>query len=1128
MQAEHPTDLLGSAQSELAQTAPLCDTANYLLDATSCVDRLGVARVTHGAPIDGGTERVGRVLPHARCDTKAVHVGDKAPGVVVLAGTDGLPVGTGTFCRHRLGGTSKSQPLVEASFSQNGVMSDNHPPCPPLLHRLGARLLLAALPLAAMPLLAASAVGALPTAVAPSGADSALSQKPYPMIEAGMHTATIKRIGVDKAGRWAVTASEDKTARVWDLATGRLLTVLRVPVGTQDQGKLYAVALSPDGTLVALGGFTRTKGQPQDLFLFDRASGRLIQHLPGLPNVVFDLAFSGDGGLLAAALGKGVQVFSRRYDGRWELLAGDDSFNSASYSVAFAPDGRLLATVESDPSNRAPGQLRLYAPPSGHRLKLLKSRVASSRRDPLSACFSPDGHRIAVVFGDSTAVELLNSDSLALLDSVDIPGKVANGNLSTVAWSADGRSLFAAGSYKQADGSNPLVHWRAAHGALKAVHLGITAGVMDLQPLADGRLLFAGGDPAWGVLGADLQPQRLRNNQPLFFGPPALDHRNNPGGSIGEAGFDAFRLATDGSWIEFRAVSRSAGANRHLARFDLLKRRLFFPAIPAADGLAPRRSGLPIANWKNSTRPTFAGQPLPLEDREISRSLAVSADGQRFALGSEWAVRLFDQKGRSLWPNPISLPDVAWLVNLSADGRYVLAALADGTIRWYRNSDGSEALALFVHPDGRWVLWTPEGFYDASPDGQDLFGYHMNQGLEREGAFVSAAQLQQNFFRPDLIARRLSNGEAAIAAAVEQVGDVRKVLRMASLPPEIRLIGGPKRQPSGEAEISFELIDKGGGIGRVETRLNGAVIEGRANPPVVGTNRIRLSMPDGKLKVTLAAFSRSGVSSAPVVFELEGAPSSTSATLHLLAVGITNYRDSALRGLRFAANDARAFCDFLSTPGRSATAKVAPPVLLTDEEASGERIRQELATMAKRVKPGDLFVLYLAGHGVSSEQGEYVFLPQDLKYRNSDSLREGLGGEELRTLLANIPSTNTLVVLDTSSSGAFGFGSRSLGVKGAIDRFSRLSGRVVLAAASDRRMAMESSDIQGGIFTRALLNALAGGADINRDGVVRVREAADFVEREVQRITQKLFKYEQTPWHEMMGLNFPLTHTSGR
>jgi uncharacterized caspase-like protein len=263
---------------------------------------------------------------------------------------------------------------------------------------------------------------------------------------------------------------------------------------------------------------------------------------------------------------------------------------------------------------------------------------------------------------------------------------------------------------------------------------------------------------------------------------------------------------------------------------------------------------------------------------------------------------------------------------------------------------------------------------------------------------------------------------------------------------------------------------------------------------------------------------------------VKGAASGEPTTLHLLAVGITAYRDGFLRrGVRFAAGDARAFRDALTGSGRSATARVAEPVLLTNEQATGDRIRQELQAMAQRVRPADLFVLYLAGHGVSNDKGEYVFLPVDLIYRNSESLASGgFGGDELRTLLARIPSSKSVVVLDTCSSGSFmTLNARSLGEKGAIDRLARLSGRVVLAAAGDQKMALENPDKQHGIFTGALLRALAGEGDTNRDGQIGVREVADFVEAEVQRITRQLFGYEQSPMSDLRGQNFPLSRSGG-
>jgi WD40 repeat protein len=1011
----------------------------------------------------------------------------------------------------------------------------------------GGRLI-AALPLAVA--LLAGPLGAL-LAGAPAGraqpataatsaptAEPAASTKPFPMIEAGMHTALIRRIGVDRAGRFAVTASEDKTARLWDLQTGRQLAVLRPPIGPGAEGKLYAAALSPDGALVALGGYTSPEGQPEAIYLLDRASGRLLQRLPGLPSSVNHLAFSADGRWLAAALGAGgLRVIERGAGGRWQLLAADESFDRSSYSVAFAADGRLLAAEEMDPSSREPGELRLYAPPAGPRLALLQRRTPSGGVRPFFARFSPDGRRIAVGFADTTAVEIVDGATLAPIASADRQGLLSNGTLMTVAWSADGRRLLAAGSYGPTDDS-PLVVWPAGGGPPRPVPLGMTNTVQDLQPLADGRLVFGGSGPAWGVLGPDLQPLRLANGQPLFHGPPVLDHRSLQGN------FDAFRLAPDGRWLEFRAVSRSAaGSSSSLARFDLAERRLLFPQAPAPGGLAPRRSGLPIDGWEDTTRPTLAGKPLLPEGFDMSRSLALSADGSRFALGSEWYVRLFDRSGQRLWPKPASVPAPAWLVNLSADGRFVLAAHGDGSIRWYRSSDGSEALALFVHPDGRWLLWTPEGFYDASPatarspGGASLLGYHLNQGREREATFISAAQLGQNFFRPDLIARRLAGDEAPIAAAVAKVGDVRDLLRASALPPRVEPDNseGPavRRLPSGEVELRFRLVDQGGGLGPIEITLNGEAIRGRQNlqgggrPPVVvvaprpgTTNQIKVAARDRGRSVLGQAWT----------VTIEAPAATRRPRLHLLAVGVSAYQNPELRSdVVYAANDARALAaTFEAARGRLAGADLGTVTVLTDGDATRERVIAELKRLATAVEPGDRFVLHLAGHGAGFD-GEYYFLTREVRDASEAAMQaDALSGRRLRELLKDIRSSGgTLLLFDTCSSGTYN-DQANLDLRASVRVFGTNDGRLILAAAGDRRMAKESADLRHGIFTGVVIDGLRGNADVVvRDGQIQSSELLAYVKGNVPLLTRRLNLGEQKPQSQEQGEDFPLNETAG-
>jgi WD40 repeat protein len=77
---------------------------------------------------------------------------------------------------------------------------------------------------------------------------------PFLVLDPGRHTAIIRRLDADREGRFLVTASDDKTVRVWAAADGRLLQTLRLPAGPGHVGKAFAAAISPDGALVAAGG----------------------------------------------------------------------------------------------------------------------------------------------------------------------------------------------------------------------------------------------------------------------------------------------------------------------------------------------------------------------------------------------------------------------------------------------------------------------------------------------------------------------------------------------------------------------------------------------------------------------------------------------------------------------------------------------------------------------------------------------------------------------------------------------------------------------------------------------------------------------------------------------------------
>ena len=618
---------------------------------------------------------------------------------------------------------------------------------------------------------------------------------PIARIEPGGHTAPIWRIDTDAAGRILVTGSEDKTVRLWSLPDGRLLKTLRVPIGGGNEGKVRAVAISPDGGTAAAGGWTGYEWDgSHSIYLFDVASGRLARRLHRLPDVIFDLNYSPDGRWLAAGLGgeNGIRVYRTR---DWELVYADPDYGDSCYSVDFATDGRLVSTSYD-------GHLRLYALEAG-RFQRVAEEKAPGGNEPYTARFSPDGNQIAVGFDGTTTVNVLDGQNLAFRFAPETHD-VDNGDLSKVAWSRDGRYLYAGGRFDQA-GLRPIRRWdEAGRGPYRDLPASLNT-IMGLEFFEGGRLVYGAQDPAFGVFDA--------------AGSKLLDR---PSGIADLRDMDSkFLLSPDGRTVQFGF--EVWGERR--ARFSLDSRRI--DTAPGEDtSLRPPRTeaaGIRITDWKHTTEPKLNGRPLPLKPYEISRSVAIDRGGKRFLLGTEWYLRYFDAEGRELWR--IDTPSIAWDVNIAENGEVAVAAFGDGTLRWYRLGEdkGEELLALFPHPDGRrWVLWNPDGFFDAAPGAEDLVGFHLNRGPDAAAEFVAAGQLADLFYRPDLATAYLDGNEEAIAEAQEQgalarfrTRDLGAVLA-SGLPPELALLGPGRVQVAGtDFRLRFRASDRGGGVGVV-------------------------------------------------------------------------------------------------------------------------------------------------------------------------------------------------------------------------------------------------------------------------------------------------------------------------
>jgi WD40 repeat protein len=916
----------------------------------------------------------------------------------------------------------------------------------------------------------------------------ALPSEPILRINAPSHIAKVNRIATDAAERFAVTASDDKTVRVWSLPDGVLQRVIRLPIGDGYLGRAFAVAISPDGGTIAVGGWTSPSGLGKDIYLFDRSSGALLRRLPDLPNVVLHLAFSPDGKRLAAALGgNGIRVFNAAES--YRAMPSDGNYGTRSEWLDFDHADRLVSASFD-------GFVRIYSQDQYDRPAVPKTEVPGIAR-PFSVAFSPDDTHIAVGDTDGSTVAVLRDSDLKPETFPVVTGLHAH--QLNVAWSQDGQLLFA-GGYQYGRSDYLARRWDQAEAGSFVDITGARDEVTQFVPLRDRRMLFA-DQAGFGLIDAVGKASRLQAQ-----------------GSVDLRGAMSSLLIS----ADARTVQVRNGTVGQVLRFTLARRVI--AVDPVEDkALAPGITGsnsIKVTDWDTTVSPKLNGVRLVLNTDEVSRSVALVPKSERFVLGTGWSMRLFDAHGLEVWRVPRPVPDTVWGVNVSADGKLIVAAYGDGTIRWHRVSDGAELLALFMHPDGqRWVAWTPQGYYDASAGADELIGWQVNHGYDQAPDFFPAAQFQQRFNRRDVIARVLDtlDVDKAVADANKAAGQstAKAAPLTTSLLTPVVEIKDPvaiSDQTQRELAITYAArMTTRDPILRVEAKIDAVAVEAIDKELLTqGDTRVgqlRLKLPLHDATVSVIAYNAQGASQpATIRVRWRGPGQETKATLYVLAIGVTKYIATGLPKLSFPAKDAH---DFVALARAQAGGLYDHVVLypghdsLESESATHEEIIKGLDWISHAVaNSNDVAMIFLSGHGITTADRHYRFLPYD--YDPEHIQLTTIKDTDLQEYITNIGG-KTIFFFDTCYSGSV------LPVKGDptspdVDRFanelrSAPNGVVVFASSTGGEFSLENPLWNNGAFTKALVDGLHGAAARSDSNVISIADLESYIFRTVYKLT---------------------------
>lgn len=230
----------------------------------------------------------------------------------------------------------------------------------------------------------------------------------------------------------------------------RVLVTPKLPAA-KVSGAVTAIAMSPQGTLLAVGQFGKVEL---------RAIGGPVATLGDLPGKVNAVHFSADGQRLVIASGvtglNGVASIWNVVDRK--LLREFSGHRDILYDAELSPDGKILATCSYD------RQVILWDAESGEVLRTLEGH-----NDAIyDLAFSPDGTVLATASGDETA-KLWLVENGERLDTLHQP----QAEQYVVAFSPDGKYVLAGGAdnrirvwefvSKKKRVINPLIYARFAH-----------------------------------------------------------------------------------------------------------------------------------------------------------------------------------------------------------------------------------------------------------------------------------------------------------------------------------------------------------------------------------------------------------------------------------------------------------------------------------------------------------------------------------------------------------------------------------------------------------------------------------------------------------------------------------------
>lgn len=478
------------------------------------------------------------------------------------------------------------------------------------------------------------------------------------------HSSAISSVAAMPDGVRVVTASFDRTVRVWDIRTGAELLLL------SGKAPLTSVSMTPDGERIIAGSNDGTAR------IWDVRTGAELAVLKGHTGAILDVAVMPDGSrIVTASQDRTVRIWDAANGVELRVFRGHAA---AVNGVAIAADANSIVTGSDD------GTARIWDPNTGAEIGAL----SGNSQAVTSIASTHDGKQIIMGLGDRTAriMDAATGSEIAVL-------RGHSGAVNTVAVTPDGARVFTASD----DGSVRV--WELNGGSMLSVSRGHAGEVLSLAIAPDGSSFITGSaDGTARIWDSRTSPESMR-----------LSGHTQPVTSLAVS-TDGLRLLT-GSADNTARIWDTRGALLHQLKGHTSAvnavvvapdgNRIFTGSYDGTARGWDTRTGTELLQLKGHTRPVT--------------SIAVTPDGSRVITGSAdetvrvWAARtgaaLAELKGHtSAVLSVAALPDGARIVTGSYDRTARIWDLKTGKELVRLDGHGQPITSVAATPDGSRVV----------------------------------------------------------------------------------------------------------------------------------------------------------------------------------------------------------------------------------------------------------------------------------------------------------------------------------------------------------------------------------------------------------------------------------------